>query len=357
MFVIPRQNHELSTLSTHVRTTRAVFPEVLQQGTSDTTLIGMSKEVPFATCRNLSGRHYVVTGCGPGSIGEATAAALASWGAQVLVTTRKHSATAAARISTMSGVDSVYGTDLELTNRESVADAAAAVHQFSPHGIDGLIASAGVHLDLLSRWDTPRLADGHEVHWRINFLGTVDFATKLMPLLMNTAMETGDARITVISSQLHTRGIIDGLEGTLPAYNSWDAYGTSKLAISAWAREVHRRYSELGLSACSLHPGAVKTAVAAKGLAESPLISAARALAAPLEKRSLLTPTEGAQTPLYCATDRNLDRGKNAPTWYVRNEPREPHPAVNDEAIGSAVWATAHRWINPDWVDTDASRD
>ncbi len=44
---------------------------------------------PLASPTDLAGRHMIVTGCGPGSLGYETALQLARWGATVIISTRK----------------------------------------------------------------------------------------------------------------------------------------------------------------------------------------------------------------------------------------------------------------------------
>ena len=61
---------------------------------------------------------------------------------------------------------------------------------------------------------------------------------------------------------LHARGRNEGLDGDLSPYDSWSAYGTSKLALVHEAHEIERRYGARGLHGYSLHPGSVHTKIA-----------------------------------------------------------------------------------------------
>ncbi|MGI9294764.1 MAG: hypothetical protein ACR2PS_12340, partial [Pseudomonadales bacterium] len=47
---------------------------------------------PYAKETNLKGKHAIVTGVGPGSLGFETAKTIARWGAVVIVTTRRNTA-------------------------------------------------------------------------------------------------------------------------------------------------------------------------------------------------------------------------------------------------------------------------
>ena len=138
--------------------------------------------------------------------------------------------------------------------------------------------NAGIHLDLRSAWHEPHLVDGMEVHWRTNYLGTAQLTRLLVPLLLATADAHGEARVVNVVSKLHARGRNDGLDGHLTPYDSWTAYGTSKLALVHEAREIERRYGARGLHAYSVHPGAVHTNIADRGLETAPVLGRLRKL-------------------------------------------------------------------------------
>src|SRR3954454_5335890 len=98
---------------------------------------------------DLDGRTVVVTRASPGSLGFATARALADWGADVVVTTR---ADTAATLAALSGVRrSVAGHSLDLPDVGSV-ERFAAWFERTADRLDVLVNNAGVHLDLRSKW-------------------------------------------------------------------------------------------------------------------------------------------------------------------------------------------------------------
>jgi NAD(P)-dependent dehydrogenase (short-subunit alcohol dehydrogenase family) len=187
----------------------------------------------------------IVTGAGPDSIGLATATALRDLGHEVLVSTRSRP------------VDGFGWHPLDLTDRTSVA--AFANWALAGEPIDVLVNNAGIHLDLRSKWTEPHLLDGHEIHWRTNYLGTVDLTQALLPALLERGAQTGDARIVHLVSQLHARGRNEYLFTGVQPYNSWKAYGTTKLALIHDAARLSRLYAESGLRAVSAHPGKVFT--------------------------------------------------------------------------------------------------
>lgn len=273
-----------------------------------------------------AGQVAVVTGVGAGSLGEAIARGLRDLGFRVLTSTR-----------TCPTTDDTHA--LELTSRESVAAFAAWVGERTDR-LDVLVNNAGIHLDLRSAWHEPHLVDGMEVHWRTNYLGTAQLTRLLVPLLLSTAEAQGEARVVEVVSKLHARGRNEGLDGHLSPYDSWSAYGTSKLALVHEARELERRYGGRGLHAYSVHPGSVHTNIADRGLETAPILGRLRRLAAPLERRALRTPADGARTVIFCATSPQAEPGG----YHRASAPSTPSEDAQDDEAGRILWEHTSRW-------------
>ena len=212
-------------------------------------LVQMFLPKPMAVPVDLSGRYVIVTGASPGSLGYETARILAGWGAKVVAT----------RVRDVSLMEATLKDDLSRRGADS----------------DNLTAHA---LDLSD-------SHGFEVHWRTNYLGVFHLTRTLLPLLQQSGLESGDARVVNVSSGLHDRvgnaDLFDGValrhqphrdkpqrhlpHGDLPhreqpRYHSWDAYGKSKLAMNHMAFEIERRFAEShNLHGVALHPGVVMT--------------------------------------------------------------------------------------------------
>jgi NAD(P)-dependent dehydrogenase (short-subunit alcohol dehydrogenase family) len=277
---------------------------------------------------SADGQVAVVTGVGSGSLGEAVASSLRDLGFRVLTSTRTSPSTADTHA-------------MELTSRESVAAFARWV-QDSTDRLDVLVNNAGVHLDLRSAWHEPHLVDGLEVHWRTNYLGTAQLTRLLVPLLLATAQTYGDARVVNVVSKLHVRGRNDGLDGDLTPYDSWTAYGTSKLALVHEAHEIERRYGARGLHGYSVHPGSVATNIADRGLETAPLLGRLRKLAGPLERRALRTPADAARSVVFCATSAQAEPGG----YHRSSAPSTPSPDAQDEEAGRILWENTSRWVD-----------
>ncbi|HJQ44382.1 MAG TPA: SDR family NAD(P)-dependent oxidoreductase [Jatrophihabitantaceae bacterium] len=264
-----------------------------------------------ATRVDLTGRRVLVTGAGPGSLGLATATALADWGADVVVTRR---------------------ADLDLADATSVRRFAESF----TGPLDVLVNNAGIHLDLRSSWTAPTMtADGFEVHWRTNYLGTAQLTALLMPRLADSP----DPRVVNVVSKLHARAHNADLFAPREPYDSWAAYGASKLALIHHAFELQRRCAPV--QGYALHPGSVYTHIADRGLEGHRVLGALRRVFAPVERAMLLTPEQGAQTTLHCATARELEGGQ-----YFRNcAATEPTADALDADVSARLWDQTQAWL------------
>jgi len=292
-----------------------------------------------ATRVALDGRTMVVTGTSPGSIGFETARILASWGATVLVSTRSGTEANAAAIAAAAGNGQVHGRTMDLTDAASVT--AFADWATSSHAPDVLINNAGIHLDLRSAWKQPHLVDGEEIHWRTNYLGTMQLTKQLLPALLASAARTGDARVVNVVSKLHTRATNAQLFTDLDPYHSWTAYGRSKLALIHAANEIQRRYADQGLQGYALHPGAVYSNIADRGLEGHRVIGALRRAFAPLERRTLLSVSDGAQTTVHCATDPVARGGQ----YYRALAVAQASADTADAGAASRLWVDTDAWL------------
>ncbi len=299
---------------------------------------------PFATRCDLAGRKFVVTGASENSLGFATARILLEWGAEVAVTSRSNSeriATALQAVVPQEAHARLYAHDLDLSSADSV-ERFARWYETDRRQLDVLINNAGIHLDLMSRWKTPNLStDGFEIQWRTNYLGTVHLSHLLLPLLKESAAKTHDARIVNVVSMLHDRGSNGEFFNPSRPYNSWEAYGQSKLGVVHFTTELQDRFSGDGLQAFCLHPGAVRTNVADRGFAGHPVVAVIRKLLAPIEGFFMKTPEEGAQTQILCATAPGVPGGK----YYRDCRVAEASSDTKNRTVAKKLWEQTTEWM------------
>ncbi len=133
---------------------------------------------PMAARVDLTGRNMIVTGGAQDSIGYQVAKTLASWGANVVVTslgdTGALQRTLREELRTSGGDgDRVTAKPLDLADSRDVSDFAEWYATHCGGELHVLVNNAGVFKDIARRSKTPVLArDGVEIHWRVNFLGT-----------------------------------------------------------------------------------------------------------------------------------------------------------------------------------------
>jgi retinol dehydrogenase-12 len=307
--------------------------------------------MPVAARVDLSDKHVIVTGCSRGSLGFATAKQLASWGATVIVTTRRGTKDVVAALNDELAQNNlpgkVDGHVLDLSRATSVNEFSQWYERFYGSRLDALINNAGIHLDLMSEWKEPRMSqDGVEIQWRTNYLGTVHLTHNLLPLLQKTGQDMGEARVVNVVSQLHNRGTNELLFKTERPYESWQAYGLSKLGLMHFTSELHKRFSQTdNLSGFSVHPGGrsgAYTNVASKGLEGHAAIELIRRLAAPLERLFLATAEEGAQSQIYCATAPEAMSG----AYYVNCLVVRSSLDSLDKDAASRLWEQTQSWVS-----------
>ncbi|MDE0226485.1 MAG: SDR family NAD(P)-dependent oxidoreductase [Gammaproteobacteria bacterium] len=273
---------------------------------------------------------------------------LANWGANVAVTCLADSDAlqeSLRRDLRRVGIDDqrLSARRMDLCSPESVAEFAAWYEDRHGRELHVLVNNAGIHRDLLGRHSEPiRSADGFEIHWRTNYLGTFQLTSLLLPMLVEGGRRSGDARIVNVVSHLHDRGSNAGFFDEPRDYNSWQAYGQSKLALVHFSRELQRRFGEKGnLKSVALHPGSSSTNMTFRGLREYPVLWRVVCMFAPLESLVLLSPAQGAQTSIMCASTALLEGGG----YYERCAIAGASEDAGDAMVAKRLWETTQDWV------------
>jgi NAD(P)-dependent dehydrogenase (short-subunit alcohol dehydrogenase family) len=210
--------------------------------------------MPFteADIPDQSGRTIVVTGANTG-IGYQAARALAAKGARVLLACRDQTKAEDAMHRIRAETRDADVTFLPLDQADLASVRRAAELTAAEPRIDVLLNNAGVMFPPLTR-----TADGFELQFGVNHLGTFALTGLLLPKLA----ETAGARVVVTASLAHQRGDIqwDDLSA-LKGYNRTARYSDSKLANMLHFAELDRRLRAAGspVVAVGCHPGVAAT--------------------------------------------------------------------------------------------------
>ncbi len=199
---------------------------------------------------DLSGKRAVVTG-GASGIGLETARSLADAGAEVTLAVRNLEAgvRAAKTLTSTTRGPVLAAASLELTDLASIRSFCAAwdgpLHVLVNNA--GIMAVPNLELTF----------EGHELQFATNHLGHFALTTGLHQALKAAS----GARVVSVSSIAHQLSpvIFEDVDFESRPYDPWTAYGQSKTANVLHAVAITRRWSNDGVVANALHPGAVAT--------------------------------------------------------------------------------------------------
>lgn len=309
---------------------------------------GLLTPKPMAEKVDMSGRNVIVTGASPHSLGYETARILASWGASVVATSRRHVTAAEKCLKDdlrKNGVDenNIAVRPLDLCDSDSVSDFATWYRENYDGKLHVLVNNAGILKDVLNPWKKiPLTEDGFEIHWRTNYLGAFHLTSLLLPLLKQSGLESGDARVVNVSSHLHDQGRNEDLFNDEKIYHSLSAYGRSKLAMVHFSREIERRFAEdYNLHSMAVHPGSVDTNMTRVEMPEGKIGNAWRWIGSAMAPLIMLHRTHGAQTTVMCASQSPLQGGQ----YYVRCEIAESTDESKDEIVSKQLWEQSEAWV------------
>jgi WW domain-containing oxidoreductase len=272
---------------------------------------------------DLSGKTLLVTGCNSG-IGFETMRVLALRGARVVGTarTREKAEEACGKVS-----GQTLPLACELSELRSVQGCVAEIAR-AGMTLDGIICNAGI-----MALPELKMLHGYELQFLTNHLGHFTLVTGLLDQL------TSSARVVMVSSDMHQRapavGIdFDNLKGE-GRYDSWRAYGRSKLANLLFAKQLARRFAGTARTANAVHPGVIRT-----GLQRHlPLpMAAVMSIAGPLAFKTI---EQGAATQVYVATRPELAQVSGQ--YFANCNVARARPDADNEELARRLWETSER--------------
>jgi len=227
--------------------------------------------------------------------------------------------------------DDIHFLELDLADLPSIKRAADEFKS-KEQRLDMLFNSGGVM--------TPPKSDltkqGYDLQFGTNTLGHGVFTLLLLPVLLETAKQTGDVRVVNTSSNGHgfapKGGIVWDWIKDGPArdknFSAWSFYGMSKWGNVAFSNELAKRYGSQGIVSTSLNPGGIRSDLQRhlKGI-QAWIID------------KILNPLEpyGALNQLYAGTmpEAKSLNGKYLIPWARLGEAR---PDTADPELGKKLW-------------------
>ncbi|HEY6282965.1 MAG TPA: SDR family oxidoreductase, partial [Nitrososphaerales archaeon] len=242
--------------------------------------------------RPIDGKTCIITGASSG-IGKASAEQLASMGAHVVMVCRdqEKGERAKAEVETKSGSKSV---ELKHADLASLASVRVFAEEFAKNhdSLHILLNNAGVARPFRSL-----TIDGFEITFQVNYLSHFLLTNTLLPMLKKSA----PSRIISVSSVAHYGGHLDFDDLQMKkGYGVMRAYSQSKLALVLFTHELARRLRGTGVTANSLHPGAVATNIWGDWLGPAAFLGKVTRL-------FMLSPEKGAKTQVYLASSSDVE--------------------------------------------------
>uniref|UniRef100_A0A671QU00 Zgc:153441 n=1 Tax=Sinocyclocheilus anshuiensis TaxID=1608454 RepID=A0A671QU00_9TELE len=293
------------------------------------SLVLLRKWIAGGVCRcrvRLDGKTVIITGANTG-IGKETARDLAMRGARAVVACRDLSKAekAVAEIRRSTGNGNIVVRHLNLSSLLSVQQ---FVHEYTAteDRLDILINNAGVMMCPKSLTE-----DGYETQFAINHLGHF----LLTVLLLDVLKKSSPSQIINVSSIAHKGGKthFDDLNFNKAPYDSLVSYRQSKLANLLFTRELERRIKGL----------LIRTELGRYVQTRHPLLSALLSFPALLLMK---TPSQGAQTSIYCAVAEGLE--SHSGCYFSDCKLKEPAPEGKDDLAALRLWEISAKLVGYD---------
>ncbi|MFT7685454.1 MAG: NAD(P)-dependent dehydrogenase (short-subunit alcohol dehydrogenase family) [Candidatus Azotimanducaceae bacterium] len=281
--------------------------------------------------RDLTSKFVIVTGANTG-IGFETARALARAGAAVIVACRSES-TGQVAANKINKLNKDHSTAGKAEFRKLDLSSAVSIQQFcrelQADTIDILICNAG-----LVSGEYKETAEGLELTVGVCHYGHFLLSVLLLPKLLAAQA----SRVVMVSSASHAspRNLdFDAFLLSAKNFKMMLAYGQAKLANVLMANELQRRYSNQGLTACSLHPGTLITTDIGRS---SIFMSFMMKLISPLTKN----PSQGASTTICCALE---EADRVAAQYFSHCQPAKMTTEAADPKTSSKLWDLSEAWV------------
>ncbi|CAD5118033.1 DgyrCDS6773 [Dimorphilus gyrociliatus] len=296
------------------------------------------KIIEHAVCQSttsLEGKVTIVTG-GNSGIGKESVRDFVRRGAKVILACRnlERGNDAKTAIEQDTGIYGKIKTmQLDLSSMKSVRKFADEYKQ-EEERLDILLNNAG-----MMKPTSKSTQDGFETIMATNHLGHFLLTNLLMELLIKCA----PSRIVNVSSTAH-------YSGTDMMFNDFHVkrgccrpstyflYSRSKAANVMFTRELHRRFSESGVTSYSCHPGIVKTNLTSTISCgdDCCFLFFTKCLLNPDRISYVKTATQGAQTPIYCCVQSGIE--SESGSYFMECKPRKAAKYCQNDRVCNELW-------------------
>lgn len=282
----------------------------------------------------MDGKTVLITGANTG-IGKETAIDLAKRGARVIMACRdmKKGETALNDVAEQSGSSKLVLKQLDLASLASVRAFAEDVTN-TESKLHVLINNAGVMVPA----ELQKTQDGFEMQMGVNHLGHFLLTNLLLDLLKSSQ----PSRIVTVSSIAHawfaTSFNFDNMNGE-KFYKKWDAYAQSKLANVMFTRELAKRLEGTGVTANSLHPGAVRTELQRHA-------TTIENIGMQFMYLFFKTPKEGAQTSIHLAVSEEVEGMTGL--YFSDCKVKEASRGAQDDVATKKLWEISAQLVGLD---------
>jgi NAD(P)-dependent dehydrogenase (short-subunit alcohol dehydrogenase family) len=278
----------------------------------------------------MEGKVVVVTGSNVG-IGLETAVGLATLGATTVLACRDQEKAAAAAddVRARAGSERVELAKLDLADLRSVLDCADDLRSRF-HAIDVLVNNAG------GIWsERQATAQGFEQTFGVNHLGPF----VLTNALLGSIGKNGTGRVVNVASVAHHWAKLDWDDLMLARrYKPFKAYGRSKLANMLFTRALARRLAGTGVTANTLHPGAV-----ASGFGLDGDLRGLRGIGNRMYRPFEISTVAGARTSVYVASSPELEQVTGG--YFQRCKPGHPSKRARSDEDAERLWAVSEALV------------
>jgi NAD(P)-dependent dehydrogenase (short-subunit alcohol dehydrogenase family) len=272
---------------------------------------------------SLKGKLFIITGANSG-LGFQTAKALAKRGAKIVLACRDLlKANEAVRLIKLEAPNANLITlPLDLESFDSVKTFCTDIRREFPD-FDCIINNAGLSIK------EPFLSEGDiEVHTSANHLGHF-----LMTYLLLDLIKKNNARVVIVSSKLHEKGVInfEKFGKLVESDKTKQLYANSKLMNFYFAKELYKK----GIDVHVCCPGLCYTDL----FRDYTIRFYHWIVFAPIALFFLRSAEQGAQNIIHCATDNENDAEKNPSNSYIVINLRQTKSKINlADDISEKLW-------------------